>query len=147
MNTFFKDIFEYHHHFNQKLIDEFKIHGPKLPERSFALWCHVLNAHQVWNARFLKAKEFGVHQQHTLDELGPIDETNFKTTLEILNTVNLSDSVTYRNSKGQEFTNSGRDILFHVVNHTTHHRAQIISDFRQAGIEPLVTDYIFYKRK
>ena len=146
MVPLFKDIFAYHHHFNQKLIEEFRVHGPKLPGRSLPLFCHVLNAHQIWNARILKVEEFGVHQQHALEQCAVVDDSNFTTTMQILDTVDLEDSVTYRNSKGQVFSNLVRDILFHAANHTTHHRGQIISDFRQAGIPPLVTDYIFYKR-
>lgn len=146
MTSLFKDIFTYHHHFNQKLVEEFKLHLANLPERSFPLFCHMLNAHQIWNARILKEQEFGVQQQHTLEQCALIDETNFITTLKILETVDLESVTTYKNSKGQSFSNSVRDILFHVANHTTHHRGQIISDFRQSGIPPLVTDYIFYRR-
>lgn len=39
-----------------------------------------------------------------------------------------------------------QQILFHIANHFTHHRGQIISDLRQNGIEPRISDYIFYKR-
>jgi uncharacterized damage-inducible protein DinB len=146
MTTLFKDIFTYHHHFNQKLVEEFRMHLANLPDRSFPLFCHMLNAHQIWNARILKEQEFGVQQHHTLEQCALIDETNFTTTLKILETVDLESVAAYKNSRGQSFSNSVRDILFHVANHTTHHRGQIISDFRQAGIPPLVTDYIFYKR-
>lgn len=146
MKALFTDLFTYHHHFNKKLIGEFKTHGTKLPERSFPLWCHVLNAHQIWNTRILGGTELGVHQQHALDQLPAVDDTNFADTLRILEQGNFDHPVNYKTSKGQPFTNSVRDILLHVANHTTHHRGQIISDFRQAGIEPLVTDYIFYKR-
>ena len=38
-------------------------------------------------------------------------------------------------------------MLFHFVNHSTYHRGQIASNLKEHGIEPLVTDYIFYKRK
>jgi uncharacterized damage-inducible protein DinB len=146
MKQLFSDLFTYHHHVNQKLISEFKSHGSKLPERSFPLWCHVLNAHQVWNARILKTIEFKVHQLHELEQLAAIDDTNYADTMRILERLNFESNISYKNSKGQEFTNTLRDILLHVANHTTHHRGQIISDFRQAGIEPLVTDYIFYRR-
>lgn len=146
MKELFIDLFTYHHHFNQRLIGEFKTHGPKLPERSFPLWCHVLNAHQIWNARILKTVEFKVHQLHELDQLPVIDHTNYTDTLHILDKDNFESNITYKNSKGQEFTNTLRDILMHVANHTTHHRGQIISDFRQSGIDPLVTDFIFFRR-
>lgn len=148
MKELFKEIFTYHHHFNQKLISEFQTHAGKLPERSFPLFCHILNAHHIWNARILKTPEqFKVQQQHTLDQCLDIDRVNYQTTLRLLESVDMESMVEYRTSKGEPFANSARDILFHVVNHTTHHRGQIISDFRQAGIQPLVTDYIFYKRK
>ncbi len=146
MKELFADLFKYHHHFNQKLIVELKIHGPKLPERSFPLWCHVLNAHQIWNTRILGGTELGVRQVHALEELGAIDDTNFTNTLRVLELADFDRVVNYKTSKGQPFTNTVRDILLHVANHTTHHRGQIISDFRQTGIEPLVTDYIFYRR-
>jgi uncharacterized damage-inducible protein DinB len=146
MISLFSDIFAYHHHFNQKLIEEFRMHSPVLPQRSFPLFCHLLNAHQIWNARILKSEEFGVQQQHTLEQCALIDETNYTTTLHVLETVDPESVITYRNTRGQAFSNSVRDILFHVANHTTHHRGQIISDFRQSGIPPLVTDYIFYRR-
>jgi len=146
MTALFKDIFTYHHHFNQQLIEEFQKHASKLPERSFPLFCHVLNAHQIWNARILKMGEFGVHQQHAPAQCAAIDETNYLNTLKILETVDLESAITYKTSKGQPFTNLVRDVLFHAANHTTHHRGQIISDFRQSGIPPLVTDYIFFKR-
>lgn len=146
MKDLFKDIFTYHHHFNQKLVGEFRTHLANLPTRTFPMFCHMLNAHQVWNARILKEQEFGVHQQHALEQCALVDETNFTTTLKILETVDLVAVITYSNSRGQVFSNLVRDVLFHAANHHTHHRGQIVSDFRQAGIPPLVTDYIFYKR-
>ena len=54
--------------------------------------------------------------------------------------------VHYTNTNGQAFDNSVRDILFNVINHSTYHRGQIAREFREYGPEPLVTDYIFYKR-
>jgi uncharacterized damage-inducible protein DinB len=45
-----------------------------------------------------------------------------------------------------EYINSIQQILFHVANHFSHHKGQIISDLRQSGIDPIVIDYIFYKR-
>ncbi|NNG11293.1 MAG: damage-inducible protein DinB, partial [Arenibacter sp.] len=38
------------------------------------------------------------------------------------------------------------DMLFHIINHSTHHRGQISVDLRNNAIEPPVLDYAFYKR-
>lgn len=146
MKTFFKEIFEYHHHFNQALIKEIDKHLNDIPERSSLMFCHMLNAHQIWNARIMLIKEFGVHQTYSLEEAKNIDSLNYKNSLKIISDFDLSTNITYSNSKGDRFVNTVQDILFHATNHHTHHRAQIISDFRQSGITPLATDYIFYKR-
>ncbi len=58
----------------------------------------------------------------------------------------LNKRVEYENSEGRTFANDVKDILFHVVNHSTHHRGQIMMDLRVSGIAPEPLDYIFYKR-
>jgi uncharacterized damage-inducible protein DinB len=128
------------------LIDEFYIHIDHLSEETYPMFCHILNAHQIWNSRILNKDGFGVNQLHNLNNCKNIDAINLDDTMTILNEKDLNSDVFYQNSKGNEFSNSIKDILFHIVNHTTHHRAQIISDFRSNNIKPLVTDYIFYKR-
>jgi uncharacterized damage-inducible protein DinB len=146
MKAFYKDMFEYQHHYNKLLIEEFKNHGNKLPEKSFPLFCHVLNAHQIWNARIMNTPAIGVRDIHALSYCGELNELNFKNTSGILNSRDLNEKIQYKTSRGEAFENSIKEILFHVSNHATHHRAQILSDFRQSGITPLITDYIFYKR-
>ena len=146
MKDFFKDIFEYHNHFNQKLINQLMAYENKLPVRTISLISHSINAHQIWNARIIKKKQLGVHQVHLLKECKLIDNENYLETLIILDTRKLEERVTYKNSNGTEFSNSIQQILFHVANHFSHHKGQIVSDLRQNGMDPIVTDYIFYKR-
>ena len=146
MKELFKDVFEYHHHFNQKLTEQLIENENRLTERSIPLFSHIVNAQQIWNARITNEKQLGVHQLHSLLECKRIDTENYGNVLKILDERELGEKVTYTNSKGAEFKNSIREILFHVANHSTHHKGQIISDLRQRGIDPIITDYIFYKR-
>jgi len=147
MKDFFKTIFEYHHHFNQKLADVFMEHEQQLTERTIPLFSHCLNAHHIWNHRILnKEQSFGVHQTHNIVDFKSIDNANYHDTLKIIDTFDFDKPVSYKNSKAHAFSNTVKDVLFHVANHHTHHKGQLISDLRQQGIEPLVTDYIFYKR-
>lgn len=147
MKQFFKEIFEYNHHFNQKLADIFSAQSEKTSERSIKLFNHLLNAHQIWNNRIdPQQKTFGVWEIHNTSELKIIDQTNYEQTLLIIDSFDLNATSTYTNSKGQLFNNNIRDILFHIANHSTYHRGQIASDFRQNGLEPLITDYVFFKR-
>ena len=146
MKAFFRDIFEYHHHFNQELIGQLIEHEHKLPRRTISLLSHAINAHQIWNARITNGVKLGVHQMHSLQVCQRLDKENFQKTLEILEERKVEAQIIYTNSKGVEFQNTIHQILFHVANHFSHHKGQIISDIRQSGIAPIVTDYIFYKR-
>ncbi|WP_373515791.1 DinB family protein [Persicitalea sp.] len=146
MEGFFRDIFTYHFEFNRRVFLEIGKNLEKLPERTFPLYCHILNAHQIWNARILEIEPFGVHDLQIPQRCPQINKQNYEYSMEIIGEVNLNDSITYRNSQGTELRNKISDILYHIANHTAHHRGQIISDFRECGIEPIKTDYIFYKR-
>lgn len=146
MKNFFREIFTYHHHFNGKLLDQLQENEEMLPARTIPLFCHSINAHQIWNARITGKKEIGVHDVHSFERCAELDRENYGETLRLLEEVELDKLILYRNSKGNEFSNSVHDILFHIANHFTHHRGQIVSDIRQSGIAPIVTDFIFYKR-
>ena len=146
MKDFFEDIFEYHYHFNQKLADLLISQSGRISERTIPLFSHVINAHQIWNSRILGTKSLGVHDVHSLEKCKDLDYFNYKDTLKVLSEFDLQHKVAYENSKGHKFENSVQEILFHVSNHFTHHKGQVISDLRQNGIDPIVTDYIFYKR-
>lgn len=146
MKAFFKDIFEYHHHYNQKLAGQLITHETLISEKTIPLFSHAINAHQIWNSRILQTKPVGVHQLHSLERCKALDNSNYRNTLKILNSFALEATITYQNSAGDIFNNSIREILFHIANHFTHHRGQIVSDLREHGIVPIKTDYIFYKR-
>ena len=145
MKEFFKDIFEYHHHFNQKLVALFIENKDSLSERTIPLFSHNINAHQIWNSRILGKTPLGVHQLHNLETCKSLDDSNLEDTLLIISEFDFGKRIKYKNSSGGEFENSVQEILFHISNHSTHHKGQLISDLRQNGIAPMITDYIYYK--
>src|SRR5690606_13785015 len=71
---------------------------------------------------------------------------NYESTLLILETLDLNAKFHYKTTTGIAFNDTIRDTLFHVINHSTYHRGQIAMEFSQHGLEPLATDFIFYKR-
>lgn len=147
MDLFFKDIFEYNHHFNQKIANQLIENEPKVSARVISLFSHVINAQQIWNVRITENKNtLAVNQIHSFEDCKKIDIENYQQTIQILETYELDKTIQYANSKGDKFENTVRQILFHVSNHSSHHRGQIIADLKQNGIEPMITDYIFYKR-
>lgn len=147
MKPFFKELLEYSHHFNQKLCDAFNDNAGKTSEKAVKLYSHILNAHRIWNNRIEpKQTVFGVWDIHPIQDCRNIDNLNYEQSLLILDQFDLDETINYTNTKGQAFNNNIRDIIFHVINHSTYHRGQIATEFRQNGLEPLITDYIFYKR-
>lgn len=147
MKALFEDLFIYGHHCNQQLANAFVLESQKIDSKSITIFSHILNAHHIWNNRILgRNSSYGVWDNHTVDEFAAIDRTNFEQTQQILKVQPLTDNVSYKTGNGQPFGNTVRDILFHVVNHSTYHRGQLALLFRQRKVNPLATDYILYKR-
>jgi uncharacterized damage-inducible protein DinB len=147
MNDFFKDLFQYNQDCNQRLTERIALHEGAVSSKTLHLFSHVLNAHHIWNSRIGKQKNvYDRMQLHSPHDFKQIDLDNHVTTLSIIDSGILPDELNYVNTKGEQAIHKVQDILFHVVNHSTYHRGQIASDLKQCGIEPVVTDFIFYKK-
>ncbi len=148
MTSFFKELFTYNRHCNQQLADVFIKHPDTTSEKAISQFSHILNAHHIWNNRIdPQQAAYGVWQLQDAKDFKQIDQANYKHSLHILDTFDLDATINYNNSKGQSFQNSIQDVLFHSINHSTYHRGQIATDFKTTGLQPLVTDFIFYKRE
>jgi uncharacterized damage-inducible protein DinB len=146
MNEFFKELFRYNYSTNQKLWDVFQANAGKASERALALYSHILNAHRIWNNRIEKKHEaFGVWELHNLEACRDLDRANYEHTMQILDTVDPNDIVNFT-MRGKAFSKKASDLLFHIINHSTYHRAQIATDFRQSEIDPLNSDFILYEK-
>ena len=147
MKAFFNQVFDYNFQCNKKLIHsctELKT----VPEEVIRLFSHLLNAHHIWNSRMLRtAPVHEVWQLHDIQYWGELHYENQRNSFEIItNTDNFGKRIDYESSEGKLYSNSLQDILFHIINHSTHHRAQISSLFRSNKLEPIPMDYIIYKR-
>lgn len=77
-----------------------------------------------------------------------MNEDSTRNWLEIVQTDwDFNRNINYTNTKGESFVNTIGDIMAHVANHGTHHRAQIASAIRGEGFAPPATDLIFYIRE
>ena len=147
MKGFLQQLFDYNFYCSKKLIQQCS--GlENLPENCKRLFSHILNAHHIWNHRLLGIpSDFGVWDEHPLNNWEDIHYDNQRATFEIIgNTDNFEKRVDYENSEGRRFSNEIKDILFHIINHSTHHRGQVMMELRAAGIVPEQLDYIYYKR-
>lgn len=147
MKEEFKELFEYNYHFNEKLIKIISENTQIVSAKIFKLLNHLINAQQIWNARIKNEKEFEVWQINNWNIIENINKENYSKTLNIINEIDIDNIIEYTNSKEIKFSNKIKDILFHIINHSTYHRAQIATELKICGFEPINTDYIFYKRK
>lgn len=147
MNVFFNQLFDYNFYCNKKLIEQ-SITLDSVPEKSGKLFSHILNAHHIWNRRILKEDaEYDVWQIHEVTTWQDVHYENQRATFEIIrNTDDFNERIDFITTEGRSFANDLKDILFHIINHSTHHRGQILADFRDNDMEPLKLDYIHYKR-
>lgn len=142
------DLLEYNQHANQITIDLLVKNSLVSPSKANELFGHIINAHHVWNARILgKRNFFGIWQKHTPEVFEEMNDENYSVSKKILDTIELDKLITYKNSSGDQFENSLSDILFHIINHSTYHRGQIMLKMREVNIEVPYTDYIIYKRQ
>lgn len=122
----------------------------KKDERLGELLAHLVSAQKLWLNRVLN-REIVVTPWDKLPIKECISQSTSVTAewvnlLESYNDKDLDKRIEYMNTRGEKYVNTLRDIIIHVINHSTYHRAQIAQLVRQSGGEPAKTDYIVYQR-
>ncbi|MFD2200286.1 DinB family protein [Shivajiella indica] len=147
MKAFFNDLLEYTYRSNLETILILERNESKISAKTLNIVSHLLNAHHIWNHRILgKKPRFGVWDLQQIENLGEFNKECFERSKRILKNLAFSKQITYTTSKGDTFSSTIQEILFHIVNHSTYHRGQIMAQLRESGLEPISTDFIFYKR-
>ena len=146
--SFNQDFFHYNHQINLKLSNSFNSNLDLLSPKIIRLACHILNAHCLWNSRLEGlADACKPWDLFPLELFAEKDEQNYLTTLKILEKIDFDERIVYTNSMGIKYESINKDILTHMVNHSTYHRAQIAMLMRESGLEPVPSDFIHFKSK
>ena len=123
----------------------------KKDEKLEELLSHIISAQKIWINRIL-GRDLNITpwEKHTTKECG-IQSTEITAEwinlLESFKDDGLERRIDYTNIKGDKFSNTVKDIVTHVINHSTYHRAQIAQRVKTLGGKPAVTDYIVYQRE
>jgi uncharacterized damage-inducible protein DinB len=119
--------------------------------RALRLMAHVIAAERVWLERLTgAAATTPVWPEWSLEEVRATAERNaseLRGYLTRLGWGGLSGSITYRNSRGEQFTTAVAEVLTHLFAHGAYHRGQVAQAVRQAGHEPINTDFITFARE
>lgn len=113
---------------------------------------HIMHAEWLWLERWQgRSPGFPADQFADLAALRARwqkIETDLNGFVQKLSATDLDRIVEYKNTKGNAFSNPMRQMLQHVVNHSSYHRGQITTMLRQLGATPVATDLIaFYREK
>lgn len=148
MKEYFLKLYYYNDWANRKVIACLKKQNVS-DEKILTLMSHTLSALYIWLARITgkSTAPYVLWKQFSLEELDVMSVETGKNWLTYVNENNdFSRELSYNNYVGDPYKNKVENIMIHLVNHSTYHRAQVALLLRQKGFEPVNTDFITYDR-
>jgi uncharacterized damage-inducible protein DinB len=149
MATILEQLWRYNNWANEILFKAADSSGTQFPPGCLRLLSHIVNGQSTWLGRVIGDKKVvQLWEEHDLDTCKRIHQETaqgFKKAIEQLS-ADPNITVAYTNSRGTSYQNTLSDILIQVFNHGTYHRAQIATEMRKNGLEPVNTDYINFVR-
>jgi len=149
MKNYFTSLLNYDCYANKLILTIIK--KTNEPEKPVQLMAHLLAAQQVWYNRCAGLPAFSgvLWPDWKADIFEQMINDNHSKWIGFLNKIDDADfekQIQYQNSKGDTFNNKLADILAHLINHGTHHRAQAGQLLKLDGEILPNTDYIAYLR-
>ena len=144
-----RNLFAYNDWANRRVVVSLK---SAKSERSLRILTHLLITEKEYYER-LHGKDstgFDFWPTLSLEDCGTLARENGETYERLLRRFDesgLDIRARYRNSQGTAYENTFREMLTHVLLHSSIHRGNIILKMREDGFEPPVIDYIVYLRE
>lgn len=148
MKKYFLKLYKYNAWSNERVLQCLK-NQKVVDERILTLMGHIVAAQFLWLHRIkgLPAPNVKLWGTYTLDQLLAMVPEAGQQWLEFVeSTDNFDRELTYNNYLNEPYKNNVENIMIHLVNHSSYHRAQIAMLLRQKGLEPVNTDFITYDR-
>lgn len=109
--------------------------------------CHILNVHHLWISRLngenVISNDWDDLPFYAWKKLNR--ENSAQTQLFIINK-DIAGETEYTDSEGNLQRKSSGDILYHILQHSTHHRAVINSLIKKFGVIPVEMNFIAWKQ-
>ena len=144
-----RDLYNYNDWANRRLLVAVKETGS---ERCRSILSHILTTETEYIERFngKDSTGFDFWSERSVEELGRLARAasgRFDKLLRRFDEEGLDISIRYRTSKGESKENNFREMLTHVIMHSSIHRGNMILKLRDEGFEPPKIDYIIYLRE
>lgn len=151
MNTLehLRQLFEYNDWANRRIIIALK---SVRSEKSLKILAHLLITEAEYYERLYGKDSFGFDfwKELTLEECGDLARESaerFEKLLKKFDDEGLDLKTNYRTSEGVWHENTFRELLTHVIFHSSIHRGNIMLKMREENLEPPKIDYIIYLRE
>lgn len=114
---------------------------------------HILASYEMWLLRWMGNPSNKMLSVQDVPTLAAAKKQWSETQQNLANFVNglteqdLTEVISYTNTKGESYSTPLGQMMQHLVNHSTYHRGQIVTMLRQLGVKPVNTDMIFYFRQ
>ena len=143
-----RQLFEYNFWANSRLIFTLK-NSPS--EKSLKILAHLLITENEYFERLYGKDSTGFNFWQDLSRedckiLAQENDNNFRNLLKRFDDEGLGLTANYKTSEGIAYKNTYREILTHVLFHSSIHRGNIILKLREEGFEPPAIDYIIFIR-
>lgn len=136
MKDFFVDKYEYDLQTNKRWINKVIQQEESVNDFIIKSLSHILNVHHIWNCRLLgTTPESGLWDKLPLDYATKFAVENRNVTISYLETWDHEAKVDFHDSEGTLLSKDTIDILYHILNHSNYHRAQIARELRTLGLE------------
>jgi uncharacterized damage-inducible protein DinB len=144
-----RELFRYNDWANRRIIVSLK---DNRSERALAILAHLLVTEDEYYARLYgkDSRGFDFWPKLSIEQCGDLARDTadkFEKLLRRFEEEGLDITARYRTSQGIAQVNDFRELLTHVIFHSSIHRGNIILKLRDEGFEPPKIDYIIYLRE
>ena len=144
-----RELFRYNDWANRRIVVAVKESGS---ERCGQILAHLLTTEEEYLARLFGKDSAGFNfwPDLAIDESGDLARNTaekYEKLLRRFDEEGLDLNTRYRTSQGVAQENDFRELLTHVIIHSSIHRGNIMVKLREEGFEPPKIDYIIYLRE
>ena len=143
---FFLEKFEYDLYANLSLIEVLENQEEDLDKFIIQSFSHLINVHHIWNSRLIGTKaQSGENDLLPLSYFARFSRENYKVSIDYIEKEELNKKISYHSSEGVQLVKQDLNILYHILNHSTHHRAQIILQLNNLNLKRPDFNFIIFK--
>ncbi len=145
MKDFFLGKIEYDFHLNKSLSYHLEKYEDEIPKFCLKSMSHIINAHHIWLSRLFDVQsESDFWDVLPIDYFIPFHKQNYEQTCTLLEDLDLHAKDEILTSNGDLVSEDTASILYHMLTHSVHHRAQIIKTLKESNLPVPSLELIVY---